>query len=450
MENNVIDVKFTKQNECLPLIFKSVGPKGGDGKSAYEQALEGGYTGTEEEFTKDLGQVHAVADGLQKVEEAKNIAIEKATSAEASAQAAASSASLADIQNKITNCITKIPQDIKLEMSSDGTLTLKAGSKVYRGNGQAIAITQDISMTYPANATILVCASVSATSLQGRPIANCFSGNADPQTPNSIYYDTSANVVKFYPSTGGVGTEVSLPIAICTATGQISSIDQVFNGFGFIGKVIFALPGVEGLIPNGRNEDGTLNNIQARSVSLKRLSDSFDTRAESNLVFSPNGDLGIGSSLASGYTYYDPKKNLFFANTQDPGRRYFAPCTYSITNGQISLKTKIPFHATDYNDTNHIAAQGKPSEKSTNLTLSSSGAQYTAPANGWFYLEKTANSGEYIEIKDGVGGASQYAAADGQGLKLLYPAKVGKIVTISYTASGTTGAFRFIYDEGAK
>ena len=33
----------------------------------------------------------------------------------------------------ITNCITKIPQDIKLELV-DGTLTLKAGSKIYDGN----------------------------------------------------------------------------------------------------------------------------------------------------------------------------------------------------------------------------------------------------------------------------------------------------------------------------
>ena len=36
--------------------------------------------------------------------------------------------------SNVTNCITGIPQDIKLELSS-GTLTLKAGSKVYVPNG---------------------------------------------------------------------------------------------------------------------------------------------------------------------------------------------------------------------------------------------------------------------------------------------------------------------------
>ena len=443
MGNNVIDIKFNEQKECLPLIFKNVGPKGGDGKSAYEQALEGGYTGTEEEFTNDLGKVHVVSDGLQEVEEAKEITIEKAASAEASAQAAANSALDASFQNKISNCITKIPQDINLQLSADGTLTLKAGSKVYRGNGAAVNITQDISMTYPSSGTILVCATISATQLAGRVLTNCASGTSDPQSANSIYFDTAAKVVRFYPSSG-VSSEVSLPIAICTANGKISSIDQVFNGFGYIGNTIFALPGVECLIPNGRNTDGTLKNTQISVAAVRTLSFSNQTQSDFGLTATT-----IFSSANAVYNEDDNKNfNILTGN-------YLGFCNCGTvetdTTGFItSLTPKTVLHAVDYNDTEWTSLQGKPSEKSTDLTLSSSGAQYTAPANGWFYLEKIASSGEYIEIKDGVGGVSQYAAADGQGLKLLYPAKVGKVVTISYTASGTTGAFRFIYDEGAK
>lgn len=41
------------------------------------------------------------------------------------------------LNNKITNCITKIPQDINLVLS-EGTLTLKAGSKVYVPNGPGV------------------------------------------------------------------------------------------------------------------------------------------------------------------------------------------------------------------------------------------------------------------------------------------------------------------------
>ena len=345
---------------------------------------------------------------------------------------------------RISNCITKIPHDINLQLSADGTLTLKAGSKVYRGNGAAVNITQDISMTYPSSATILVCATISATQLAGRVLTNCASGTSDPQSANSIYFDTAAKVVKFYPSTGGAGTEVSLPIAICTANGKISSINQVFNGFCYIGNTIVALPGVEGLIPNGRNTDGTLKNTQVSVSAVKTLSFSNQTQSDFGLTATT-----IFSSANAVYNEDDNKNfNILTGN-------YLGFCNCGTvetdTTGFItSLTPKTVFHAVDYNDTDWTSLQGKPSEKSTDLTLSSSGAQYTAPANGWFYLEKIASSGEYIEIKDGVGGVSQYAAADGQGLKLLYPAKVGKVVTVNYTTSGATGAFRFICDEGAK
>ena len=41
---------------------------------------------------------------------------------------------VANASQMITNCITEIPQDIKLELNN-GILTLKAGSKVYVPNG---------------------------------------------------------------------------------------------------------------------------------------------------------------------------------------------------------------------------------------------------------------------------------------------------------------------------
>ena len=56
-----------------------------------------------------------------------------------------------------------------------------------------------------------------------------------------------------------------LPIAIVSSRGvddKFASIDQVFNGFGYIGSTVFALPGVKVQIPNGRNEDGTYSFIE--------------------------------------------------------------------------------------------------------------------------------------------------------------------------------------------
>ena len=48
--------------------------------------------------------------------------------------------------DNITNCITEIPQDIKLELNN-GTLTLKAGSKVYKLDGTSITINTDVSLS---------------------------------------------------------------------------------------------------------------------------------------------------------------------------------------------------------------------------------------------------------------------------------------------------------------
>ena len=263
-------------------------------------------------------------------------------SAKKYAQDAASSALTASFQNKISNCLTKIPQDINLQLSADGTLTLKAGSKVYRGNGQAINIAQDISMTYTSNATILVCANVSGTALQGRPIANCSAGTSDPQTPNTIYYDTANNVINFYTS-GGAQSEVSFPIAICTATGQISSIDQIFNGFGYIGNTMFALPGVSGLIPNGRNSDGTLNNTAVTISALRTLSFSTQTQSDFGLTAT-----AIFSSANAVYNAVD-NKNYNATTGNFLGFVNCGTVETDSTGSITSLTTKTAFHALDYN-----------------------------------------------------------------------------------------------------
>lgn len=355
------------------------------------------------------------------------------------------------LNNKITNCLTKIPQDINLVLS-EGTLTLKAGSKVYVPNGpgvfDSVTLANDVSSSVIGGASLstkcVLLYSPSDNKLKAYNVNSMYSGTYLVGT-SVTFYDTTSNVVQRYDGGSLTISGLSFPIALITGDStQITSIDQVFNGFGYIGKTLFVLPGVEGLVPNGRNADGSLNNTKL-AVSQVLLKNA-PTNSYGYITLNSKA---ISSPPVSTYSYNsDNNLNYFLGN-----RVYDAIVGLYIsdTNSKItSFNPKTSFHAVDYGDTNHIAVQGKPSEKSKDLTLSSSGAQYTAPANGWFYLEKTANSGEYIEIKDGVGGGSQNAAADGQGLKLLYPAAASRVVTINYTASGTTGAFRFIYDEGAK
>ena len=88
-----------------------------------------------------------------------------------------------------------------------------------------------------------------------------YSGTTEPTAPYA-WYDITNNVI--VRNTGSSTFNYSLPLAkvICNSSNQISSIDQIFNGFGYIGSHGFALPGIKGLIPDGRNSDGTLKSIE--------------------------------------------------------------------------------------------------------------------------------------------------------------------------------------------
>lgn len=170
-----------------------------------------------------------------------------------------------------TNRILEIPQDIKLELNN-GTLTLKAGSKVYVPNGadvfDALTIDSDKTLTVSDNATQLLCINSSNKNMVARRLVNCVSGTGATTTAG-FAYNTTTNQVRFFDSNGTEqGTNYSLPIAIINVSGgAITSIDQVFNGFGYIGSTMFLLPGVKTVVPDGRNEDGTCKNKAPSTVT---------------------------------------------------------------------------------------------------------------------------------------------------------------------------------------
>lgn len=354
--------------------------------------------------------------------------------------------------NNITNCITEIPQDIKLELV-DGTLTLKAGSKVYVPNGKnadgsnkfdVVVISVDKTRgaigTYTGS-SLLFFDTVSESLNQA--VTNT-SGTTAPTSGNGNWYDTTNNFVKTY-SSGVVNqsSKLSLPIAIMTRTnGNWTSIDQIFNGFGYIGSTIFALPGVKGLIPNGRNADGSLTN---RELIISNVLITTRTTEYDNYDLILN-DIEIANSIL----VYDDINNV---NKKTDG----TIVSYTIigkisasSNGVISLfQPKSPLKVLDYNDTSYISTQAFPSNKYIDLTLGASGATYTAPANGWFQLTKsTTASGQYINIAVNKISTQTHSTGSGQNLAVFAPVLRGANVGVYYTAGGTTSGFRFIYAEG--
>ena len=353
--------------------------------------------------------------------------------------------------NQITNCITEIPQDIKLELNN-GNVTLKSGSKIYVPNGfeadgttlkfDVVTVQDDVVTTVSYNGTC---------TLYYAPTTNqCFlvnsqvdmSGTTDPTT-TANFYNTQQNLIKRFDGSVLSYSGWSFPLCRCaTTTDGVSSIDVVFNGFGYIGPTIFALPGVKGLIPDGRNEDGTLNNTEFVSTNVVVRTLSFSVLKY--LGF--NGtSIGLSDVSVSGY---DKLTNTNYSSTS----RWDFCLAGVVNNGKGIFSIKQPFAATDFNDTEHMAHQAMPSNNYIDLTLGGNWAQYQAPADGYYFLQKDSNNAlETIRIiKDGYIGVVATAPTSGFGTFAYMPVSKGEKIQIAYTVTGVTKFFRFVYANGAQ
>ena len=275
----------------------------------------------------------------------------------------------------ITNCITEIPQDIKLELNN-GTLTLKAGSKVWipygtteaykvgdtdAGGHIVVATSWDGAKFFYAivRQSDVVMPSISASTAQRmlfynsatksfgwNSVENCLSGTATEQVSGKLYYNTSLNRVRYNNDTA-YGNH-SLPICTFSAktTANVTdSIDQVFNGFGYIGSTVFALPGVKGLIPNGRNADGSLKNIEFTIGGVK--TNTSTTSNDNQWIFYDGNNLQ--DRAMNSERYFDENENKWYITNG-----YYSYChliTVKRNKGVItSFTPKTAFHAVDYND----------------------------------------------------------------------------------------------------
>lgn len=288
------------------------------------------------------------------------------------------SKNIANWSNNVTNCITEIPQDIKLELNS-GTLTLKAGSKVYVPNGPgvftSITTTADCTVSQTINDKHCIYINT-AQQLWAKRLSGFVSGTTTPQAiSDGIWYNTTENRIEWYNGSAWSGNGGrSFPIAIVTVSnGAISSIDQVFNGFGYIGSTIFALPGVKGLIPNGRNSDGTLKSISFTST---------------NVITSPINDYTLGSidyvftganliPYDTAHYWYKEEENKNFQNYAN-AYVYATPiCHCSLTSGVVSnFIPKTIYHPVDYSETDFVIAFQRP-------TSSNDYTWYRLYKSGW-------------------------------------------------------------------
>lgn len=261
--------------------------------------------------------------------------------------------------SNLSNCLTEVPQHIILELN-DNTLVLKAGSKVYTVS-DTITIDNDISYSAPTefpSVEFLISVAVNKSTLIQSTIDNTDSVSENPNTAYMQWFNTSNKKCYINDGLGSIENEVSLPIAVvnCTQGLGFTSIKHIFNGFGFIGKTIFALPNVQGLAPNGRNIDGSLKSTQIGVSSVLTYTYLDWTRENQPLMFA-NNDLNPVYGTADGryfvgndrkvydainyVSFYDLEKNIIWHNTETAGSGYYQYNvvhfgSLTLTNGKIS------------------------------------------------------------------------------------------------------------------
>ena len=296
-------------------------------------------------------------------------------------------------QFQITNCLLEIPQRINYTLENN-RLTIKAGSVMIVPYG-----TEDLTAQHPVGSAFLhenfrvydtqfvdgkffvlaetredlknkysaatrtnhVFASINlGYGLTANEVISNTSGDTDTGTSAyRFWYDTANNFVKkFEGDATPVDDVFALPLMVAKSEVSVGwkSIDQVFNGFGYIGSTVWVDKDVRGLIPDGRNIDGSLNNFEftIRNVSVM---DTASVREGSyTLYLHKDTGLAVGS-----YWEYDNETNGF---KHESSYSYGTLCEaggIELFNGRItSLNSKTTFRAVDYNDISNIGSNDTP------------------------------------------------------------------------------------------
>lgn len=171
------------------------------------------------------------------------------------------------------NLIQRTPQDIFLKLrpviAGYTEVTVERWATVYIPNGAGVfnkVVTTSINIlqsgaigTYSGQVFAFI--SDSGKHSKTAPISEVTAGPTEPGNGYTYWYDTTNNIIKYSSQKNNIWTipsrKLSLPIAIYTRTnGVASSIDRVFDGFGYIGNTLFVVPGVVEKIPSGRDING--------------------------------------------------------------------------------------------------------------------------------------------------------------------------------------------------
>ena len=276
-----------------------------------------------------------------------------------------------DVQNYrnkyITNCVTELPNDIKLEYSNN-VLTIKEGSKLYYPNGanifEEVVLENDETCPLTGTSTYYIFRrnASGTTGYFAARLDQISSGASSDSSTNGVFYNTTTNRIDWYEGGNRGDRLYSFPICrIAVSSGTITSIDRIFNGIGYIGSIVYATPGITVLIPNGRNEDNTLINIEKTTTSVSTygafgvdylinyngtIQECYNNKYVESEVFPTDMNAGF---------WYNIRENKLYRihNYALDHQEKLAVCCHITTDNTgkaINIDYKYPFRATDYYD----------------------------------------------------------------------------------------------------
>ena len=213
-----------------------------------------------------------------------------------------------NVMARTTNAITEIPYELNVSIV-DGKFSARAGTRYSFANNIYNLLPTDQEITANITGQRYVCV----------------------DTNTNLVLSTSYNVL------------YSLPIAKITITsGVVTSIDELYPGFGHTDTTVFVLPGVKGMYPAGRLDNGGLHNQK------------FEYTIAKNVAVSSDGTFLVGCNgtdivLLSTETEYDADLNV---NVYNNASVNYAICgKVVVSSGKITKFIFRPcFHAADYYD----------------------------------------------------------------------------------------------------
>ena len=260
------------------------------------------------------------------------------------------------------------------------------------------------------------------------------------------------------------------------------------NGVATIsGGTFTAKQGLKVLIPNGRNADGSLKNIEytLENDLVRTFGDDYgsNNRIYSIYLFI-GGDKESGPLTATirmqdcyilptaeqddNRIIYNITDNKFYWTTKGTPNwlevQIVVIGQFIKSNNVYTMQHYEPISLLKQRDKSQISCWSMPSSKYTTSSIGASGSKYTAPANGWFAcdfsLKQTSASGvmwaKMINQSAGYAGDLKFFTNSTEfEYMATLPVKKGDVISIQYQAPSVYVAsweygLRFIYAEGVK